>query len=186
METAHFVIGRSRVQLSPSAPNFSDSESIADACDTLILFIYKFCVIEMLECLRIACMSLSSTPGVCGLVAMPRRKACPPCHKGRELSRSKTWPSGLCSSSCFLQITHGESAGMITRRQLLLQEKRGECDGSGQTDSHPDGRASTFAALAPLLIRRCLDYTVRIASRGKAARYKRSSKVSSRSPWCKA
>ena len=100
----------------------SDSESIADACDTLTLFIFKFCVIEMFECLRIACMSLSSTPSVCGLVPMPRRKACQPCHKGRELSRSKTWPSGLCSSSCFLQITHGESSGMITRRQLLLQE----------------------------------------------------------------
>jgi hypothetical protein len=42
------------------------------------------------------------------------------------------------------------------------------------------------AAFAPPGRDRCLDYTVRIASRGKAARYKRSSKVSSRSPWCRA
>jgi hypothetical protein len=31
-----------------------------------------------------------------------------------------------------------------------------------------------------------LDYTLRIARRGKAARYKRSSKVRSRNPWCNA
>ena len=46
--------------------------------------------------------------------------------------------------------------------------------------------ATEKGAFAPPKRAPRLDYTVRIASRGKAARYKRSSKVSSRSPWCKA
>jgi hypothetical protein len=91
----HWILPISFVAWSLHIPSFSDSESIASSCCSLMLLMQIFWVIPMLLCRKIAWMVLSSTPSPCRFVGSPRRNACQPCHRGMVLSRSKSCPSGL-------------------------------------------------------------------------------------------